>query len=299
MGMFASNNTAGQTKVNEVYGELLVPVAKKLDLEFGLRESDYPDSSRRDGHVEGAVHVESDRKVLVARRSAARRARAEHGRAVPGRGPARRAVCAERPVLVHVRSRRLRARATWGDTANNPNRVAVQNLCRAIINNSDADPIERQPVGVRYGRAPARTASRGPAIRSSRSRSSSARATRTSGPRWATRGPSVSCSAAGQPREPDGVVRPLQHQDHGRDRAAQLAVRVSAVLQRGRREQSDARRTPAVRYCGLILRNVQSGERASVDAPFINTGVLKTTGVDVAGELDGRTSARARSSSTR
>jgi outer membrane receptor protein involved in Fe transport len=31
----------------------------------------------------------------------------------------------------------------------------------------------------------------------------------------------------------------------------------------------------------LILRNVQSGERSSVDAPFINTGSLKTSGVDV------------------
>jgi outer membrane receptor protein involved in Fe transport len=31
----------------------------------------------------------------------------------------------------------------------------------------------------------------------------------------------------------------------------------------------------------LIIRNVQSGERASVDAPFINTGSLETDGLDV------------------
>gem|GEM_PF-2531659 len=36
------------------------------------------------------------------------------------------------------------------------------------------------------------------------------------------------------------------------------------------------------KYCALILRNVQSGERSSVDAPFINTGSLKTDGIDVA-----------------
>ena len=35
------------------------------------------------------------------------------------------------------------------------------------------------------------------------------------------------------------------------------------------------------KYCSLILRNVQSGERASVAAPFINTGSLKTDGLDV------------------
>jgi iron complex outermembrane receptor protein len=34
-------------------------------------------------------------------------------------------------------------------------------------------------------------------------------------------------------------------------------------------------------YCALIKRNVVSGERASVDAPFINTGSLKTSGLDI------------------
>ena len=45
MSIFASNNTAGQTKVQELYGELLVPVTSKFDLEFGARMSDYPDSA--------------------------------------------------------------------------------------------------------------------------------------------------------------------------------------------------------------------------------------------------------------
>ena len=45
MSIFASNDTAGQTKVQELYGELLVPVTSKFDLEFGARMSDYPDSA--------------------------------------------------------------------------------------------------------------------------------------------------------------------------------------------------------------------------------------------------------------
>jgi hypothetical protein len=45
MSIFASNDTAGKTKVNEIYGELLVPVTSKFDLEFGVRSSDYPDSA--------------------------------------------------------------------------------------------------------------------------------------------------------------------------------------------------------------------------------------------------------------
>jgi outer membrane receptor protein involved in Fe transport len=34
-------------------------------------------------------------------------------------------------------------------------------------------------------------------------------------------------------------------------------------------------------YCPLILRNTSSGERSSVDAPFINTGSLTTSGLDM------------------
>src|SRR6185295_2897092 len=37
----------------------------------------------------------------------------------------------------------------------------------------------------------------------------------------------------------------------------------------------------ANKYCALIKRNPTSGERSSVDAPFINTGSLLTTGLDV------------------
>src|SRR5690606_20149776 len=35
IGIFVSNNTAGEMNVKEVYGELLVPVAERLSLEFG------------------------------------------------------------------------------------------------------------------------------------------------------------------------------------------------------------------------------------------------------------------------
>ena len=41
IGLFASNNTSGSTEVNELYGELLMPLTERLDLEFGYRYSDY------------------------------------------------------------------------------------------------------------------------------------------------------------------------------------------------------------------------------------------------------------------
>ena len=41
IGLFASNSTKGSTNVKEVYGELLVPVIKNLELELGYRLSDF------------------------------------------------------------------------------------------------------------------------------------------------------------------------------------------------------------------------------------------------------------------
>ncbi len=41
MSLFVSNNTAGETDVSEIYGELLVPVTQRFNLELGYRHSDY------------------------------------------------------------------------------------------------------------------------------------------------------------------------------------------------------------------------------------------------------------------
>src|SRR5690606_4085581 len=41
LGLFPSNPASGSTKVNEIYGELLVPVVERLSLEIGYRYSDY------------------------------------------------------------------------------------------------------------------------------------------------------------------------------------------------------------------------------------------------------------------
>src|SRR5262245_2120018 len=41
IGIFVSNNTSGETKVSELYGELLLPATDRLDFELGYRYSDY------------------------------------------------------------------------------------------------------------------------------------------------------------------------------------------------------------------------------------------------------------------
>src|SRR5690606_26494864 len=41
IGIFVSNNTFGEMSVREIYGELLVPVTERLNLEFGYRRSEF------------------------------------------------------------------------------------------------------------------------------------------------------------------------------------------------------------------------------------------------------------------
>ncbi|HVJ30002.1 MAG TPA: TonB-dependent receptor, partial [Gammaproteobacteria bacterium] len=41
LGLFVSNPTAGETEVSEVYGELLVPVTERFEVDFAARYSDY------------------------------------------------------------------------------------------------------------------------------------------------------------------------------------------------------------------------------------------------------------------
>src|SRR5690606_37646019 len=41
IGLFVSNNTYGEMSVREAYGELLVPVTQRFNLEFGYRYSEF------------------------------------------------------------------------------------------------------------------------------------------------------------------------------------------------------------------------------------------------------------------
>ncbi len=47
IGVFASNDSAGQTEVAEIYAELLVPITSGLDLELGYRYSDFDSETQK------------------------------------------------------------------------------------------------------------------------------------------------------------------------------------------------------------------------------------------------------------
>ncbi len=90
IGLFASNSTTGSTSVKEVYGEMLVPVIKNLELELGYRLSDFDTAGTVDTY-KGLFTLESARHRDVPRRLSVRHARTEHGGAVHRTEPGGRA----------------------------------------------------------------------------------------------------------------------------------------------------------------------------------------------------------------
>jgi len=270
MSIFASNNTAGKTKVSEIYGELLVPVVKKLDLEFGLRESSYADSDIGTTQTWKGLFTFRATDKLSLRGGWQRAERAPNtaelfqgvGLLVVGFQPSD--PCS------------FTTQATWGNVASNPNRLAVQALCREIINRSDN-------IASNDGQSAFDTNAAGP--------NGFARPGNPFFPleiELRQGNPNV------QPEVGDtftmGVVMQFENLnvsfDYYNVEITDAIAPLNSLFAYQQCFNANGASNPTLTYdgstyCKKILRNVQSGERSSVDAPFINTGSLKTDGVDV------------------
>ena len=277
MSIFASNNTAGQTKVNELYGELLVPVAKRLDLEFGVRLSDYVDSD---------IGTTNTWKSLFTWRTTDKftiRGGLQHAERAPNTAELFQGVSLLVVPFAPSDPCSFTTTATWGNVASNPNRTAVQALCREIINRSDADPSNDGKSAFDLGAA-------GP--------NGFARPGNPFFPleielrKGSTTVPGNSL----QPESGDtvtlGVVMQLNNNlsaslDYYNVDITDAIAPLNSLFAYQQCFNANGSSNPTLsytgsKYCALILRNVQSGERSSVDAPYINTGSLKTDGIDIA-----------------
>jgi iron complex outermembrane recepter protein len=281
MSIFASNNTAGGTKVSEIYGELLVPVVRKLDLEFGLRESNYADSDIGTTDTSKALFTYRATDTLSLRGGFQRAERAPNT-AELFQGVSLLVVpfAPSDPCSYTFDHNDVKAGQTWGNTANNPNRAAVQALCRAIIDNSDGDPSNDGQSVFDIGAA---------------------------GPDGFARPGNPFFPLEIELRQGNPNVKPelgdtftlgfvIQHPgklenftasfDYYNVEITDAIAPLNSLFAYQQCFNSNGSSNPTLSYtgnpyCALIKRNVQSGERASVDAPFINTGSLKTHGVDV------------------
>jgi outer membrane receptor protein involved in Fe transport len=270
MSIFASNNTAGSTKVTELFGELLVPVVDKLDLEFGVRESDYADSDFGTTDTWKALFTYRPTDTLSLRGGWQRAERAPNtAELFQGVGLLVVPFSPSDPCS-------FTTRAPWGNVAANPNRVAVQNLCREIINRSDSDPSNDGQSAFDLGAA---------------------------GPNGFARpgNPFFPLEIELRQGNPDvqpevgdtftlGLVMQFNNLtasfDYYNIEITDAIAPLNSLFAYQQCFNANGATNPTLSYdgssyCSKILRNVQSGERSSVDAPFINTGSLQTDGLDV------------------
>jgi outer membrane receptor protein involved in Fe transport len=286
VGIFASNNTLGSTEVKEIYGELLVPVLERLELELGYRLSDYDFLDDK---------VDTYKSLFTWR--AADLVTFRGGYQVAERAP-NTAELFQGPSLLVVPFApsdpcSFTTTVPWGNVASNPNRVQVQNLCREIINNSDANvandgqsqfdlnaagpngfarpavPFFPLEIEVRQGNSPALLANI-PVVSSIKSEEAE---TWTIG---AVFNVAESLTMAVDFYDIE-IVDAIDTRN---------SLYVHAQCFNAGSSGNNGTSNPTLTYagnplCATIRRNPGTGERQEVDAPYVNGGVIATTGVDL------------------
>ena len=131
VGLFPMNETQGETEVSEIYGELLIPLLERFNLELGYRHSDYDATGGLDTHKALFDWIATDSLRVRGGRQIANRA---PNSAESFTGPSQNVVPfpGSDPCAVNTTN-------VWGNIASNPDRAQVQALCSAIIGNPASD----------------------------------------------------------------------------------------------------------------------------------------------------------------
>jgi iron complex outermembrane recepter protein len=283
IGLFASNNTFGETEVSEIYGEILLPVTAKLNVELGYRHSDY-DTSAGTTDTSKTLFDWSATDSIRIRGGFQRATRAPNtAELFQGRTLLVVPFAPSDPCSYTFDQNHLRPGQTWGNTANNPRRLDAQELCAEIINNSDTIAANNNTSA--FGTP-------GSALANNFARPGNPffpleieiqRGDPNVGPEEAETwtlglvidGPggldNLTASFDLYHIEIAGAIQPLNS----------LFVYEKCFNKNGTSNPDLIYNDPGG-YCRLIGRNVSTGERAQVDAPFNNSGVLETAGVDIA-----------------
>ena len=267
IGLFASNGTQGSTNVKEAYGELLVPIVNKLDLELGLRYSDF--------NTAGGKYTYKGLFTWKAVDSVSFRGGYQYATRAPNTaelftGPTQNVVSF--PSVDPCSKVTL---SPWGNVPGNPNRKAVQALCRAIIGNSTSafdtqtyntppgpDGFTRQtppffPLEIEVVKGNPKV---GP----------------ETGKTW-TLGAVIT--------EPFKVNRLSATVDLYRIQLGDTISPISSTTVYNNCFNSDGQSNPTLdvnnSWCQLIRRDPITGDRSTVDALYSNLGTLTTEGVDL------------------
>jgi len=287
VGLFASNHTKGSTQVSELYGELLVPATKKLNFELGYRYSDYKDEAAGSTDTYKALFDWGATPKLRVRGGFQQATRAPNV-AELFQGPTLLVVpfapsdpCSytfdhgDQPTGTHL---------TWGNTQyNTTTRLQVQQLCQALIDNSDSDPTNN---GLsRFGVA-------GTPSATNFSRISPAffpleievqQGNPQVGPETAD-----TWTLGLVMNGPGSLENLTASVDFYNINIQDAIAPVSSLFVYQQCFNANGTSNPTLSYndpggwCKLIKRNVLTGERAQVASLFVNSGTLETQGVDLA-----------------
>jgi iron complex outermembrane recepter protein len=130
LGLFVSNASRGKSEVSELYGELLIPVLKKLNVEVGYRYSDYSTAAGKVGTYKTLFDW-----------SATRSMRLRGGFNQASRAPNTAELFQSATAIFETTFSTgdpcgVNTNAAWGNVAANSNRAKVQLLCAQLIGNN-------------------------------------------------------------------------------------------------------------------------------------------------------------------
>jgi outer membrane receptor protein involved in Fe transport len=280
IGIFVSNNTRGETKVKEIYGELLVPATERLNLELGYRYSDYDRS--------GGVNTW---KTLLDW-SATDSIRIRGGYQVATREPNTEELFAGPRLntvgdFIYGDPCQASTTASWGNVASNPNRLAVQTLCREIINRSDSNPANDGQsafdtnTGSTYG-PPGPNGFVRPGLPFFQAENEVPQGNPNVGPE---EGKTWTLGVVfASPGNLENLTASI---DFYNIEITDVIATIDSTFVYSKCFNADGVSNPTYSlndpggYCDMIGRQPQTGERDTVQAPYVNSGMLETRGMDI------------------
>jgi outer membrane receptor protein involved in Fe transport len=298
ISLFVSNNTAGETEVKEVYGELLLPATERLNLELGYRYSDY----KRSGGV--------DTWKSLVDWSATDSMRIRGGYQVATREPNTEELFAGPRLntvgdFIYGDPCQVSTTAPWGNRppsqypappgtgrtggTPNPNYLQVQALCRALIDNADTNLANDGQSAFNTNTGSTQYPGSGPDA-----------FTRPGLPFFQAENEIPRGNPNVAPEEAKtwtlGVVftspGPLDNLTASLDfysiEITDVIATIDSTFVYSQCLNADGASNPTYSlndpggYCAMIGRQVTTGERDTVQAPYVNSGMLQTRGMDIA-----------------
>jgi outer membrane receptor protein involved in Fe transport len=269
VGLFVSDNTYGEMTVREVYGELLVPLTQRLSLELGYRLSEF-----------NTVEEDVDTWKALFDYAVTDSMRLRGGFQAATRAP-NTAELFQGPIMLTVGFGpsdpcSYTTTAPWGNRADNPNRLAVQTLCHELIGNDNT------PFGTPGTPAADNFARPGAAffpLENVLERGNYPNVGPESADTW-TFGLVMTAPGPFENLSASVDVYSIEMTD--------TISRISPVFVYEQCFNANGTSNPSMTiagnplYCTMIGRQPITGERDTVQAPFLNQGALNTSGVDLA-----------------